>query len=110
MGAARDHQNPDERHGYVPKLILAGRLTGTLAGRPVVIQADDSGLVLSVAAFRTAWTAWRTVEPLLPILQTLRRCNVPLRVHVAGLFSFELLPKASGVLKLLVPALHRLGY
>ena len=37
--------------------MLAGRLTGTLDGRPVVIDADDGGVVVQVAALRTAWDA-----------------------------------------------------
>jgi len=109
VGAAWDHENPDERHGYVPKLILAGRLTGTLNGRPVVIEADDSGLRLSFAAFRTAWAARKISDSLVPALRGLRHAKVPLRIRVAGLVSVELLPDSSGVLKLFVPALHRLG-
>lgn len=109
MGAARDHENPDERHGYVPKLILAGRLTGTLNGRPVVIEAGESGLLLSMSALQSAWAARRTVEPLLPVLQTLKRFQVPLRLRIAGIVSVELLPNASALAKLFSPALSRLG-
>lgn len=109
MGAARDHENPDEGHRYVPKLILAGRLTGTLDGRPVVIEADDSGLVLSFAAFRTAWAARKTTVALAPALHWLRRAHVPLRVRVAGLLSAELLPNANSVVTFLMPGLRRLG-
>ncbi len=109
MGAARDHENPDERYGYVPKLILAGRLTGTLDGRPVVIEAGASGLLFSMSSFRTAWAARRTLEPLLPVLQTLKRFKVPFRLRVAGIVSVELLPNTSALAKLFSPVLSRLA-
>jgi hypothetical protein len=82
---------------------------GTLDGRPVVIEADDSGLVLSFAAFRTAWSARKMTNCLVPALRWLRYGRVPLKVRVAGLLSVELLPNPSTVLMLLAPALHRLG-
>jgi hypothetical protein len=109
VGAARDHENPHEGHGYVPKLILAGRLTGTLDGRPVVIEAGESGLLMSLSAFQTAWAARRTLEPVLPVLQTLKQLNVPLRLRIAGLVSVELLPNVSTLAKLFSPVLSRLG-
>ena len=108
MGAARDHENPHEGHGYVPKLILAGRLTGTLDGRPVVIEAGESGLLLSMPAFQTAWTARRMLGSVLPLLQALKNFNVPLRLRIAGIVSVELLPKPSAVVKLVSPVLSRL--
>lgn len=109
MGAARDHENKDEGHGHVPKLILAGRLTGTLDGRPVVIEADDAGVLLSMSSLRSAWTARRTIGPLLPVLQTLKRFKVPLRARIAGILTVELLPHASAFAKLVSPGLGRLG-
>jgi len=109
VGAARSHENPYEGHRYFPKLILAGRLTGTLDGRPVVIEAGESGLLVSASAFRTAWAARRTVGPLVPLLQTLKRLNVPLRMRIAGIVSVELLPNTSTLAKLVAPALGRLA-
>jgi hypothetical protein len=109
VGAARDHENQDKGHGYVPKLILAGRLTGTLDGRPVVIEAGESGLLLSMSAFQTAWAARHTLGPVLPLLQALKNFNVPLRLRIAGLVSVELLPNPSTLAKLFSPALSRLG-
>lgn len=99
MGAARDHENPNERHGCLPKLILTGRLTGTLAGRPVVIEAGESGLLVSMSAFRTAWAARRTIGTLLPLLETLERFHVPLRLRIAGIVSLELLPRMSPLVR-----------
>ena len=108
MGAARDLENPHEGHGYFPKLILAGRLEGTLDGRPVVIEAGESGLLVSTSAFRTAWAARRTVGPLVPLLQALKRFKVPLKIRIVGIVSVELLPNPSTLARLLAPALARL--
>jgi hypothetical protein len=107
VGAARNHQDSDEGYCFVPKLILAGRLTGTMDGRPVVIEADDSGLLVRFADFRTAWAVRKTAEPLLSVLAWLRQVRVPLRVCVAGLFSVELLPIMSPVVKLIAPGFRR---
>jgi hypothetical protein len=109
MGAPRDHENPDEGHRNVPKLMLAGRLTGTLDGRPVVIFADDSGLVVTASTFQTAW-AWRcSVRSLLPVLGMLKQGGIPVRLAVAGMVSVEVLPRPSGLLRVLVPGLSGLS-
>jgi len=109
VGAARHHENQDEGHGYVPKLILAGRLTGTLKGRPVVIEADESGLLVSMPALQTAWSARQSAGSLLPVLHALKRFTVPLRLRIAGIISVEVLPSPSSFAKFIAPALHRLG-
>ena len=108
MGAARDHEDPDERHGYVPKLILAGRLTGTLDGRPVVIEAGDTGLLVSFPAVQSAWAARRTADSLVPVLRMLKRNGIAVRLRLAGLVTVDLLPTPSGVVRLIAPRLSRL--
>ena len=108
MGAARNHENPYERHGYVPKLILAGRLTGTVDGRPVVIDADESGFVVSFAMIRTAWAARRSVAALLPALAVAKSHGVPVRLNVAGLVSLEVLPVPSTLVRIIAPRLASL--
>jgi hypothetical protein len=108
MGAARNLENPYERYGYVPKLTLAGRLAGTLNGRPVVIDADDSGVLVSFSALRTAWAARRTAYSLVPVLRLLKRNGIALRLRLAGLVTVDLLPTPSGVVRLIVPRLSRL--
>jgi len=89
--------------------MLAGRLTGTLDGRPVVIEAGESGLLVRCAVFRTAWAARRQAGTLLPVLQTLKRFAVPLRLRVAGIVTVDLLPRPSRVATWISPALARLG-
>jgi hypothetical protein len=46
---------------------------------------------------------------LVPLLQTLKRLNVPLRMRIAGIVSVELLPNTSTLAKLVAPALGRLA-
>lgn len=109
MGVARHSQDPHSGHGFVPKLILAGRLTGTLDGRPVVIDADDSGLAVSFAMLRTAWTAWRSAASLLPVLAIAKHHGVPVRLNIVGLVSLEVLPVPSMLLRMVAPGLATLG-
>jgi len=56
VGAEWNDEDPDERHGTAPTLIPAGRLAGSMDGRPVVIEADDAGLLLTAVTFRAAWS------------------------------------------------------
>jgi hypothetical protein len=54
-------------------------------GRPVVIEADDKGLLVTAVTFRAAWSMGRHVDAVFPLLLALRNAGVPLRVGVAGL-------------------------
>lgn len=109
VGSAWGDQDPHARHGFLPKLIMAGRLAGSVDGRPVVIDADESGFTVSFAMLRTAWKAWRTVAALLPVLAVAKRLGVPVRLNVAGLVSLEVLPVPSTLLRILTPRLASLA-
>jgi hypothetical protein len=109
VGAEWNPENPYAGYRYAPKLILAGRLTGTLDGRPVVIEAGAQGLLVSFPAFRTAWAARRTAGSLVPALQLLKRFEIPLKFRVGELVTIELLPRPSGVVRFFAPALARLA-
>lgn len=108
MGAARNPEDSYTRHRYAPKLILTGRLSGTLNGRPVVIDADDSGIMLSTAMFPTAWNLRSYAGSFLPALQVLKRYGVPVRLKVAGIFSVEVLPRPNALVTMVVPIFARL--
>lgn len=108
MGAARHAQDSHPGHGFLPKLILAGRLTGTLDGRPVVIDADERGVMVSFASVATAWAARGSATALVPVLAVAQRCAIPMRLSLAGLVSLELLPRPSRVVRMLVPRLSDL--
>jgi len=88
--------------------MMAGRLTGSVDGRPVVGEADASGLVVSVARFQAAWTLRRSVRSLLPGLEILKRSGVPVRLSVAGMVSLEVLPRPSAFVRLLAADLAKL--
>lgn len=109
MGAPWDPQDPHAGHGQLPKLILAGRLTGSFAGSPVVIEAGDSGLIAEFGSFTSAWAARRTTAPLMPVLRSLQRLGVPLAVRIAGLVSFDVLPRPGPIARLLLPGLAAMG-
>jgi len=105
MGSARDDKDSHAGHSYVPKLILAGRLAGTLDGRPVVIGADNAGVTLDLANLRSVWTLQNYGSVVLPLLQLLKALQIPLTMRVAGAVSVPLLPKAGLLVRLFAPAL-----
>lgn len=109
MGAARNHQDPDERRRFLPKLIMAGRLAATVDGRPVVIEADDAGIKLAVRGVRAAWAARKSVAALLSVLRVLKFAGVPVKFELAGIVTFEVLPQPSVVARILVPGLSSLA-
>ena len=98
-------ENPDAGHGYVPKLIMAGRLTGTLDGRPVVISANDAGLTLDLSTLRSAWKLRKFDSVALPALQYLKAAKIPLTLRLAGILSVPVLPKAGLLVRLFAPTL-----
>ena len=105
MGAPWDDQDPHPGHGFIPKLIVAGRLTGTLDGRPVVIDADEGGVVVSFTTVAGAWAAKRSATALVPLLAVARRSAMPVRLNVAGLVALEVLPRPNRLVRFLVPRL-----
>ena len=108
MGAQWNDEDSDERRRNAPKLILAGLLAGSVDGRPVVIEADDAGLLLTAVTFRAAWSMSRLARALFPLLLALRNAGVPLRLDVAGLVVVNLLPTPSFLARFIAPGLIRL--
>lgn len=108
MGSARNVENPYARHWHAPKMSLTGRLWGTLDGRPVVIDADESGVMLDVTSFRSAWTLRKYGVSALPFLQFVKSSSIPLTVRVAGTVSLPVLPRPSVLIRVLAPTLARL--
>jgi len=87
---------------------MAGRLTGTLDGRPVVIDADDVGLSLTIVSVRAAWAARGSVSTLVPVLGALKRSGIQVRVKIGGFMTLELLPRPSALARLFAPSLASL--
>jgi hypothetical protein len=79
-----------------------------LDGRPVVIDADESGLLVIVATWRGAWAMRSCIDQLLPALGMLRRTRVPLRLQLAGSVTLNLLPTPGFVMRCVLPELNGL--
>ena len=105
MGSARDDEDSYAGHRHVPKLILAGRLTGTLDGRPVVISADGGEVMVDISTLRSAWTLRKYGSAALPFLQFLKASRIPLTLRLAGSVSVPVLPKAGWLVRLFAPAM-----
>lgn len=104
MGPARDHENPHAGHGYVPKLIVAGRLAGTIDGRPVVISADEAGVFLDVSTLYSGWQLRKYSSSILPVLGWMNALHIPLTVRVAGV-AIPVLPKPGLLVRFFAPTL-----
>jgi hypothetical protein len=83
---------------------LAGRLTGTFDGRPVVISADEAGVVLDVSTLYSGWGLRRYSNAVLPLLKGLNEVHIPLTIRVAGV-SVPLLPKSGMLVRLFAPSI-----
>ncbi len=105
MGSAWDDEDSHAGHRHVPKLILAGRLTGTVDGRPVVISADGGGVTVDVSTLRSAWTLRNYGSAALPLLQFLKASRIPLTLRLAGSVSVPVLPNAGWLVRLFAPTL-----
>lgn len=88
---------------------MAGRLTGTVDGSPVVISADERGIVIRFERLRSAWRLRQSAAAVLPLFDVLRFTGIPveLQVGTAG-WAVPLLPQPHFLATLLVPALSRL--
>ena len=84
---------------------MAGRLDGSVDGRPVSLLAEDQNISLFVNRFRTLFTfrkSWRTT---LPALRTfLRATNFRLLVRVKWFGYMELFPRPSLLFRLFLPS------
>jgi hypothetical protein len=84
---------------------LAGRLTGSVDGRPVVITAEDGQVTVDMSTLRSAWTLRKYGNAALPLLQVLKASSIPLTLRLAGSVSVPVLPKAGWLVRLFAPAL-----
>jgi hypothetical protein len=89
--------------------MLAGRLRGTLDGRPVTIEAEESGIEVVFGDVRSAWSGRRIAEAVVPAFAALKAHGIPLRVSVARLVTVNLLPEPGLVARAVVPGLDRLA-
>jgi hypothetical protein len=89
--------------------MVAGRLTGSLDGRPVVIEADTDGLMLTLVTVRSLWRLSKFARSLLPVLRLLKHHRIPVRLAVAGIVSLGVLPQPAALVRFFAPDLRRLA-
>lgn len=100
-------EDSDPRYGFGPKLIVTGRLEGTLMGRSVELEATGRQFLLRLADLRSAWRLRHAASTsMLPLLRILKANGVGLRVSSGSILTFEVLPEASLAVRLLVPSLN----
>lgn len=104
MDSERNDENPNERHTLVPKLILAGRLTSTLNGRPVVISAEDGNISIHVACFRSAWSLWKIRRAFAPVIRCLGGFGLRMDLRFGRVIpALEIFPRPHFLVSLLAP-------
>jgi hypothetical protein len=89
--------------------MLAGRLVGTLDGRPVVIEADALGILVSVVRLRSLWSLRTIAGSMTPTLRLLNDHGIPVRMKIAGIVSLDVLPRPSALARFFAPVLARVG-
>ncbi len=104
-----DDANSHPRHWYAPKLMMTGRLTGSLSGRPVVVDTDESGLVLTLAAVRSLWTLSTIAGSLTPVLGLLRYNGISIRIRIGRLVTVGVQSQPSALARFFVPRLKHLS-
>jgi hypothetical protein len=83
---------------------LVGRLEGTLNGRPMTLIADGSSALLRLPGILGILTLRRCAVQLRGVLARLPGIGVDLRVKAGFLPAFTVIPRASFLARLLVPA------
>ena len=101
------HQDPHEGHGSTPKLILVGRLSGTLNGRPWSFDASGSEIMLRLSGLGSAIAAARLVRAMPSrVFSIAERLDGVVRAQVGSWPAVEVLPRPSFMARLFVPALR----
>jgi hypothetical protein len=104
MGPERDPEDSNEGAGQSPKLSLAGRIEGTIDGRPVSLVARGGDLTLSVGNLRTIVTLRRNWPAVIGSLRPLiERGNLRLLVQLRWTGALEVFPNPSLLLRLYPP-------
>lgn len=104
MGFERDDEDPHRAVESNPKLTLAGRLDGSIGGRPVNVIAEHRGLTLEVSDLRTLVTlrcSWQFIVK--PILEIMNRSDIRFMVRISWLGRLELFPRPHLFVRLMLP-------
>jgi hypothetical protein len=103
MGDERDSQDPLKGPEQSPKLSLAGRIDGSVCGRPFSLTAENRVVTLAVDRFGTLVSFRRSWQSAIqPLLELFRRAGLRLVVRVPWLGTLELFPNPGCLTRLLL--------
>ena len=104
MGSVRNRENPNARRKLFPKLIVTGRLEGSLFGHPVEIDGNESRLTIRFNSFWVAWRMRRFVSTgLLRLVDAFASLGISTEIQIRRGRPFELAPKPAMIAKLFLP-------
>lgn len=104
MGTQRDAQDPHPGRDQKPKLSLAGRLDGFVAGQPVRFVADNRDLILHAGTTRTLFALRHTWPAIArPVRAVLTRAGIRLLVQTRWFGVVEVFPNPNYLVRLLLP-------
>lgn len=105
MGPERLDDDPHGGSCETPKLTLAGRIDGTVDGRPIRILAARRDVIFEAGRLRTFLAArrgWRST--FLPLRALLARMEVRLLVRLGRFGTIELFPRPALLTRLMLPS------
>ncbi len=104
MGVERHGEDPYEGPRCSPKLILVGRIAGTVDGRPWLLSGDERALTLELPTLSVALKLRSTFSRLpAGLTRVSSMIKVPLKVRVGRLPAVTFGPQ-SFLLRLLLPS------
>ncbi len=101
MDSQRHDEDPHPR-GRLPKLIVAGRLIGTLNGLPVSINASERGILITLGRLGSLLPLARSAGQMRSTIQLLAAAEVSLAVQLGGV-SLSVLPRPHWLIRFLLP-------
>ena len=105
MGTIGDDEDSHQGFGFGPKLVLAGRLKGTVLGRPVELHAEGQELLIRVPNFQTAWSLRGSGRGAASLLRLLSDSGIRLRLQVGPRWMIRVFPNAAFWLRVVAPGL-----
>lgn len=105
MGFERGAEDQHDGSGPSPKLILVGRLIGSIDGRPVSLDAENRELTLAVDKLRMLLILRRTWKlSLLPLRSLFERLGVRVLVRSRWFGLTEVFPNPNFLISFLIPS------
>lgn len=111
MGCRWNFECANKGRGEQPKLTVAGRMEGSVFGRPVTIDASGKKISLQLPSLVVAWKLRRFVAELVRPTSAISKLHahaLTVKVKVAAWPAIEVFPNPSLGLRFLVPPLKRL--